>query len=95
MTKSIFEIIKEKADSKNRGVVYEAIETITEKTQRIEFLKQLIEYYKTQDATKHDPENIAKSNIGYVLVYYKDLRNGWYEALSEFDVKHPIFGVGY
>ena len=88
----LIERLQEKAPKRN--LVFTAIEELNHPDQIRQFYQEYIFWLwdNTKDKSiKQNPEQVANSNIGYILGYYdKEITERWMRVLPK--VSHPVFG---
>ena len=65
-----------------RGILFIAIETLKEPAEIYQFFTEYIGYLgnlKLSHLARHNPEEAARRNIGYVIPFYETVAEKWRE----------------
>jgi len=80
-----------------RNPLFTAIEELKKEDEIKQFYQEYIGYIKEEgdtDEVRKNAEQVANSNIGYVLGYYSNKTSRKWNKILE-NVSHPIFGKNY
>ncbi len=69
-------------DEQRKGILFVAIETLKEPAEISQFFIEYVSYLKNlriSHLAKHNPEEAARRNIGYVIPFYETVAEKWRE----------------